>query len=156
MIFISGIVFWPENVRTAEIGQSTESYDAEHGTIVLLSSGDSSVTWKRMILLRNACVDARSLLSAILSQRQWKGIKVFVQTSCLTVLLCFQCIGDLDRLETLRRSFQELDDLIGSRADSLASSALPSTPVAPKRSATVPSSSTSKWRHLAPLLTALS
>ena len=89
-------------MRTAEIGQSTESYCAEHGAIVLLSSGDSSVTRKRTILYRNACVDARYRLSAILNQRRRKGIKVLVETICSTVLLGFQCIGDLDGLETLR------------------------------------------------------
>ena len=89
---------------------------------MLLLRRDSSVTQKRTILHRNACVDARYLLSAILNQRQGKGIKAFVETSSSTVLLCFQCTGDLDRLDILRRSFQELDDLIGSRADSITSS----------------------------------
>ena len=74
---------------------------------------------KRKLLHRDTCADARSHLSAILSQQQGKGIEAFIETSCSTALLCFQCIGELDRLEKLRRSFKDLDDLIGSRTDSL-------------------------------------
>ena len=105
---------------------------------------------KRKLLHRDACADAKSRLSAILNQRRGKGIEAFAETSCSTALLCFQCIGELDRLEALRRSFQDLDDLIGSRADSLVLIELPTTPVAPKRSATAPSSSTPKRWRLAP------
>ena len=65
-------------------------------------------------------------------------------------LLCFQCIDELDRLEALQRSFQDLDDFIGSLTDSLVLIESPTMPVAPKRSATAPSSSTAKRRRLAP------
>ena len=91
---------------------------------------------KRKLLHRDACADARSRLSAFLTQRRGKGIEAFEETSCSTALLCFQCIGELDRLETLQRSFQDLHDLVGSRADSLVLLELPPTPVASKRSAT--------------------
>ena len=64
---------------------------------------------KRKLLHRDACADAKSRLSAILNQRRGKGIEAFAETSCSTALLCFQCIGELDRLEALRRSFQDLD-----------------------------------------------
>ena len=64
---------------------------------------------KRKLLHRDACADARFGLSAILSQRRGNGIEAFAETSCSMDLLCFQCIGELDRLEALRRSFQDLD-----------------------------------------------
>ena len=64
---------------------------------------------KRKLLHRDTCADARFGLSAILSQRRGRGIEAFAETSCSMDLLCFQCIGQLDRLEALRRLFQDLD-----------------------------------------------
>ena len=57
---------------------------------------------KRKLQRRDACADARSRLSAILKQRRGKEIEAFAETSCSTALLCFQCIGELHRLEALR------------------------------------------------------
>ena len=56
---------------------------------------------KRKLQHRDACADASSHFLAVLNQRQGKEIEAFAETSCLTALLCFQCIGELDRLEAL-------------------------------------------------------
>ena len=136
MIFILGNAFWPENVRTAVLRHWTQSYAA-------------FVEWRLVVLhtrrSERYCTEMLVRMLDLVFQRFWTGNEAFVKTSCSTALLCFQRIGELEMLETLRRSFQDLDDLIGSRVDFLAE--LSSTPVASKGYATVPSNSTPKQRR---------
>ena len=136
MIFILGNVFWPENVQTAVLRHWTQGYAA-------------FVEWRLVVLhtrrSERYCTEMLVRMLDLVFQRFWTGNEAFVKTSCSTALLCFQRIGKLEMLETLHRSFQDLDDLIGSRVDSLFE--LSSTPVASKGYATVPSNSTPKQRR---------
>ena len=91
--------------------QSVDRTRLEHGAMLLFSRAEiSNATHKkRKLQHRDACADASSHFLAVLNQRQGKEIEAFAESICLTALLCFQCIGELDRLEALRRSFQDLD-----------------------------------------------
>ena len=110
IIFISGNSFWTENLQTAEISQSfVLCWNIKLCCFCRTKISSAKHKKKRKLLHRDACADARSCLSAILNQRREKEIEAFAETSCSMALLCFQCIGELDRLEALRRSFQDLD-----------------------------------------------
>ena len=110
IIFTSCNAFWPENLRTLEISQSiVRCWNMELCCFCRAKGSSATHRKKRKLLHRDACTDARFCLLAILNQRRGKGIEAFAEISCSIDLLCFQCIGELDRLETLRRSFQDLD-----------------------------------------------
>ena len=105
---------------------------------------------KRRLLHRDACADARSRLASVLQRRRGKGVGEFEETGRSDALLCYQCVCDLERLETLQRSLQDLDNVISSRADCLVSRQSLQMPGSAKRSTSVPTS-TPKRRRLAPL-----